>query len=510
MILFFAIFWQCTDPWDEHIEGNEGIPGNELLKEIKDNSELSQFYALLQTTGIDKELSNSKIFTVWAPINEALSATNIPEDAMELSTFVWNHISYERISYSGNDFITRHKMASGKYLEINTKNSTIDGVELLGTQDNVATNGVLHMIKASLNVKKNIWDYLKESTYGKKQIDYILSQNKEVFNPDIATKTGVDPTTGAAIYDTLSGMETVNAFLSYVVDIKNEDEKYTFFILTDEAIKAELQRFRKYYQKTTDEKTDSLTMWHIIKDLSVSGAYAYDELDNDIYSIENVNLPINKSAVIDTYDASNGKVYVLNSLTVAATERIKPIIIEGECPYPDTLNIFNQRIFRQVGWNDHVFTRSRPYASGGFDMYYMHDRNPGFVYYIVDEINTVKYQMYWVAVHEELDEEGIPKEEPAYTQSLRQVFWKYNEDEDDYELVNGEYDSGKISPTYISNPIEKDLGILTVDTLKHTESFPTSNQGTFFSDNCIRLQVIGSGKETPISLDYIKMVPIIE
>ena len=514
LVLSFLFFWQCTDQWDDHTAIQEGIPAVKLMEEINSRPELSRFAGLLETAGLDKELAASKVFTVWAPTNEALnnSSESIPEDKEKLIQFLLNHISYERVNFDGINQVVRHKMANGKHLAINAVDGTIDGIALVekdGKLDNVTTNGVLHVINEVLNVKENIWDYLNASENGRKQVNYILSQSKEVFNPDLATQIGVDPNSGAAIYDTLSGMEVVNAFLNEVADIQNEDEQFTFFILTDQVFDVETERFKKFYTKPTAEQTDSLTRWNIVKDVVVNGAYRYDDLDGVLVSVDNVTLPVEKGAVIDSYQASNGMVYVLNNLTVDFAERIKPILIEAEFPYPDTLSI-NQSIFKFVVNDIQPFTRCRPYASGGYDLSLTgHGLNPGYVDYVIDNVNTVAYQMYWVSVHEELDSEGLPEDTVGYTQSLRRLDFTLDEELNEVEITY-DYDSGAILPGYIGNPVEKDLGVMTIDTLGMKMTVAIDQQGTKLLDNYIRLRVQGSGSNTPIYLDYIKMVPIIE
>ncbi len=513
-VLSLSLMGRCTDPWDERTSLNDGVPSSVLLDEIKSNPDLSKFADLLASTGLDKELAASKTFTVWAPNNAAFDAVvgDLPTDSL-LEQLLLNHISYERVNYDGVSEELRHKMANGKYMVLNTDDRTIDGVTLVDDEDNVAKNGVLHVIPEVLEVKMNIWEYL-EATASGKQADYILNQNVDIFDASIADQTGVDPNTGAPIYDTISGLRTVNAYIENVVDIDDEDELVTYFVLSDATLESEVARFKKYYVKQTETMTDSLTTWYVLRDVVVDGELSLDDLNGVITSLDGVSFTVNQSSIESTYNASNGIVYVLNDLNVDIEERVKPIMIEAEFPYPDTVNILTNNFFRiQPDVNDryNLYTRARSYASNGYDIYFPsgHGLNPGYIDFFIDKLNTVKYEMYWVSVHEVLDSEGLPEDTVSYTQSLFNMDWQYNVETEEIEMIHKDTIATGVLPNYIDNAVETSLGVLSVDTLSSTITISENGLSTT-RDQWIYLRVQGSGSNTPISLDYIKMVPVIE
>ena len=54
--------------------------GNQTLWEnIRQNSQLSEFAALIQKSGFDKELSQTQYYTVWAPLNNTFDAASLTE-----------------------------------------------------------------------------------------------------------------------------------------------------------------------------------------------------------------------------------------------------------------------------------------------------------------------------------------------------------------------------------------------------------------------------------------------
>ncbi len=515
MVLSLVLVGRCTDPWEERISLNDGVPSSVLLDEIKSNADLSKFAELLASTGLDEELAASKTFTVWAPTNSAFEnmEADLPESDSLLTQFLLNHISYEKVNYDGISEEFRHKMANGKYMVLNTTSRTIDGVTLEDEEDNVAKNGVLHIIPEVLEVKMNIWEYLEASSTGT-HAEYILNQNVDIFDASIADEVGVDPNTGAIIYDTISGTRTVNAYLENVADINDEDELLTYFVFTDAALDNEINRFRKYYVKPTETATDSLATWYILRDAVAEGELAQDELSL-VTSIDGVSFVVSTSNIEETYTASNGIIYVVNDLNVDIEERVKPIFIEAEFPYPDSLDIYNQNFFREqadVSDRYDLYTRARSYASNGYDIYFSsYGLNPGYIDFIVDKVNTVKYELYWVSAHEETDGDGLPEDTASFSQNLYTVVWQYNAEEEESELVGRDTIALGVLPTYIDNTIETSLGVLSVDTLNNTEVFyDTENNIASVRNQCIRLRVTGSGSSSPICLDYIKMVPIIE
>ncbi len=515
VVLSLTFLGRCTDPWEERISLNDGVPASVLLDEIKSNADLSTFVGLLEKTGLDKELAASKTFTVWAPTNSAFEnmSGTLPESDSLLTQFLLNHVSYERVNYDGVSETIRHKMANGKYTVLDTESRTINGVALEDETDNVAKNGVLHTISSVLEVKMNIWEYL-EANATLKHADFILNQNVDIFDASIADELGVDATTGETIYDTISGTITINAYLENVVDINDEDELLTYFVFTDGALNSEISRFSKYYNKSTQTATDSLATWYILSDAAVEGELAEGDLGGVIVSIGGVSFAVDASSIEQTYDASNGVIYVVNALSVDITERVKPIKIEAEFPYPDSVDVFTQNFFReQPDVNDryNLYTRAKDYASNGYDILFPsgHGLNPGYIDFIIDKVNTVKYQIYWVSAHEQTDD-GVPRDTASFSQSLFNGILNYNEEEEEYEFITKDTIAVGVLPTYIANTSETDLGVLAVDTLNNYEVFYDDEGNTSARNQCIRLRVQGSGSSSPIALDYIKMVPIIE
>ncbi|HVG16731.1 MAG TPA: fasciclin domain-containing protein, partial [Chitinophagaceae bacterium] len=96
-VSFFALCLAGCKKWDDHNKVENQDLSKTLLEEISGRSNLSKFYEYLKKTGLDKELSSSKTYTVWAPVNDALQSLDpaIVADSAKLIQFIANHISYQ-------------------------------------------------------------------------------------------------------------------------------------------------------------------------------------------------------------------------------------------------------------------------------------------------------------------------------------------------------------------------------------------------------------------------------
>ncbi len=508
LVIASIIIWGCTDQWDDYYKADSSVAGSDVMEALKSNSEFSSFVTLLENYGIDEEISSSKVYTVWAPTNSALSDNSglIPSEDSDVKAFLLNHICYEKITYNDNSDSVTIKMASGKNLIINYSKKTIDAIPLSDTQDDVVSNGVIHTLDTPLTLRSTIWDIVKDLDYD--QVDFLNSLTYEGFNSDSATQTGIDAETGEAVYDTLSGMVETNIFLDNVANLANEDSTMTFFIMDDASFSSENNKFRKYYVKSTDEKTDSMSELHIVSDLVVDGKITKDQLDGSLLSIYGTSVPVTSSNVTASYQASNGMVYVLGNYSLPVSDRIKEIFVEAEYPKPDTLNLSTQSIFKFADDDGTIVTWARNYASNGYSI-----TSPSSTYslkyvdYYIDDVYTCKYDIYWVSVTETESEAADTSDVMQYMQRV-----EFTWDEEEQEAVDDiVFTSDTVIPTYTNDIHEQYVGQFEVDTLNQSVGIYDSDQGTVTLDNYIRLRVEGiNGEDTPIYLDYFRLVPVIE
>jgi uncharacterized surface protein with fasciclin (FAS1) repeats len=491
LLLFFILPGCRSNLWDEYIKPSDGVARQNLLELLKSNTELSAFTSLVIQSGWDKELQATKIYTVWAPNNSAMTkvGSGITGDPQKLKDFIANHIIADNRQVTGSSIVKTIKMASGKNLVEDNSKQTIDGVKLLIPLDIQATNGVLHVVGAPLLPRKSVWEMIVENQTAKKHSDFLKKLGRTVFDPSVAIQTGVHPVTGRPVYDTLSGLVWKNAFIDHVADLLNEDSVYTAFLLSDQVFTMQYDRFKRYFNAGLNAvKTDSLTNWSICKDLVFPGYLTSDKLNGVLLSRFGVKVPVTSTAVVESYQGSNGLLYVINQCDIPVKDKILPIVIEGE----DSTKTVTIATGGRRG-----YTRQKLLASGGFDfVLYNHLANPGIIRYYVHNINSVKYRFYWKAVNDFNYNFSATVSSDTVKQSLGEA------------LILSTTPAGMTfgTPITISNGVvsvnDKDYataGEVLVGTLDYVR----------FKDWII-LEVDGSGKNTPITLDYIRMVPVFE
>jgi uncharacterized surface protein with fasciclin (FAS1) repeats len=381
--------FSCTRKWDDHNAPNDGDLTQNLYEKIASDESLSKFASYLQKTGYADTLQLSKAYTVWAPTNDALQAIDatISGDAAKLKKFVAHHIA--RLSYFTNQVQAspmRLPLLDGKYV-IFKQTSFEDAA--INTKDKLAANGVLHTITASAAPVGNCWDYVDTLKTGSNNMaSFIKGLSYEKRDSTNAIQIGIDPLTGAPIYQPGTDIVIRNKFLDEVHDIGNEAREYTVFIMNNTTWDKERAKLDTFYKATTADSTSNLARFNTAKDMVIEGAFAPEQLPDSVQSKFGVWVKIDKSAIQTKYRTSNGYVYVMNDMDVKLRQRILPYLVQGES--------YN-------GWSSGVstplFIRSliNPNNNQPFkDLYvYNHGTNKWYVRYRINNVFTTKYKIYW-------------------------------------------------------------------------------------------------------------------
>ena len=350
-MLFFT---SCENPWDEHVKVNDNVLEENIGNYLSSNTEFSKFNELLVTTGMDAVLSSSVIYTVWAPTNEAINAVDPSEldtyDKMKL--FVQNHIAFGNYSSKSKTGNIRLTMRSGKALNYNTSDATIDGVTIDKEKEKVVSNGTIQVINTALTPRYSIWQYIEMKAPDCEFVSFLNSLTTKVFYPDSSEQVGVNEN-GKPVYDSVWIEE--NYFLKYI-DISSENTLFTLIIPSNEVFEAEFNKFQNYYRiedKRNNEfptiKDSVYTKLMIARDMALGGKYNVTETNDTMLSFYNVKVPFKKSAVTQSVEASNGYVHFLNDCSVKITDKIKPILMEAENNfYSINSNTGTPRLFRRL------------------------------------------------------------------------------------------------------------------------------------------------------------------
>ena len=325
-ILFLAtiiVMVGCKDVMDEHVEIVNVDNSVDLFQKLSSQPNLSKFSEYVRSTGYDQILSSSQNYTVWAPTNEALATLDaaITGDAVKLKDFVANHVALTSIPAAKNSIDTN------RVLLINKKYANIIGdkfeeATIVGSAKFVK-NGALYVLDKPVPTKLNVWDYMLSSTDAPLQSNYISNISTLVIDSANATVIGFT-SGGNPIFAPNPPMVSRNAYWTNVADLRTESQQYTFFMLQDATYTSESNKLTPYF--FANDK------FALVRDLTVRGLYTFDKLPDTLLSTRGVKIPINKAAVVKSYKASNGIVYVMNALPFRLKDKIPIVKIEGELP----------------------------------------------------------------------------------------------------------------------------------------------------------------------------------
>lgn len=403
-IFFFAVSAAGCKKWDDHTTVNNQDLSINLVEAISQNPNLTKFSEYLQSTGLDKELSSSKTYTVWAPSNAALQSLDpaVVGDATRLRQFIANHISLQSYFTRNAQTALRVAMLNGK--RVTFLNNKFDEANITEA-DKYVGNGVLHLIDKAAPANPNAWELVNNTRTSYQQNAFILSLTRKVFDPTNAIIDSINSQTGQPVYRPGTDSVLRNTFNAQVFDLQNEEKQYTYFILDDAAFNAEVARLTPYFKTSTTDSTKNLASNNVVKDLIVEGLYTIEQLPATLTSKFGVKIPIDKSKIIDTRKMSNGVAYVLSTMNFDVKDKIPAIVVQGE-DYLRFLDPAGNQVTPRQQNVSAVFTRSRINLLTGMpftDIFvYNHGITGLSAEYRATNIPSVKYKVYWVAVNDTL------------------------------------------------------------------------------------------------------------
>ena len=229
----------CSDFDDYNEAPAEQSPtaAQTLWENINSTPELSEFAALVKKSGYDKELSSSRFYTVWAPLNGHLDLAKWQnaDSATLRFQFVENHIAdYNHYISSPVD----ERIITLNEKSYNFKGSADDNASSFGGQtiakSNVAAlNGVIHQLSGEAVYRYNFYEYLTANKETDSLSNYVMRyEMQELDEQNSVAGPIVD---GIQTYED-SVMIISNAFLDGIrCNLDNEDSTYTMLLPTNEA-----------------------------------------------------------------------------------------------------------------------------------------------------------------------------------------------------------------------------------------------------------------------------------
>lgn len=472
----------CSNPWDDRENNGDANLDVDLTEAIKSRTQTSEFAQLLVETGYDKVLSSSKTYTVFVPTNAAMAqvSTTILDNPESLKQFVENHIALTAYSSERKEEETQIKMYSNKYL-IFQGNTMIDDATVV-TANQYAKNGVFHIIDKPLTPKLNIWEYVRSQEGVSATSDYLLSLKEfNIYQSDSLAKAISEENGAGYLADSLT-----NSYLKNVYNLNNEKNSYTLFLMQDDGYNQEVDKMKPYLNKTTSDSTATYAKYFTLRDMAFHGKYEVDELPTNLISRFGVEVPVDKTQIVEEIHLSNGIIYIMKKVDVPLTKRLVTTTIQGE-----------DNIGRANGPRSAIYYRERKYFDALLNVDVLYSDvaviNPGTARFMLDysakDLYSTTYKVIWRAINEEA---------AVFSQSLRFAEGSITSTETEGRAARNIVGTIPLTPVQIRNYEEVEVGQITLSEARSLDLI-----SLIAADN------ITNGNNS-LTLDYLKLVPVLK
>ena len=237
---FSTMLTSCADYDDYNTvpEGNEPLANQTLWERISGDKQLTKFAQLAQQSGFATTLNSPRFFTVWAPVDDAISETEYndllaSDSATIVRQFFQHHITEYNHPVSA-------ALDSTTIVSLNLKHhpftqTGFDGLPYVAGGTNMpAVNGLLHKIDGLSEFFYNLYENIDDldgcdefKAYVQKYDEPYLDVNASVIGPlKDGKQTYLD-----------SVMKKRNNVIREIMraDLENEDSTYCMLIPNDEA-----------------------------------------------------------------------------------------------------------------------------------------------------------------------------------------------------------------------------------------------------------------------------------
>lgn len=225
------------------------MSGNQTLWEnISQNSQLSDFAALLQRTGFQNELSNTRSYTVWAPVNGTFDVAAYQQlsDSLLLQQFVKSHVAEYSHVASGDLGEQRIHTLNEKSFAFSGNGSYTFGGKDIQQANLPSQNGLLHLLNGAAQFYPNLYEYLRMRDDIDMLRDYFMHYEQSVLDTKNSVKGpvigGIQTYIDSVVVTSNSLTRRLNASLS------NEDSTYTFLMPTDKAYQEMYDSIKPLYK----------------------------------------------------------------------------------------------------------------------------------------------------------------------------------------------------------------------------------------------------------------------
>lgn len=381
----------CKKAEDPNVLRDDALKQN-LWELLNSKPEYTSFAKLVKEVGMDSLLLSSKVYTVFAPVNEAVQLMDPALTATPVlkARFVANHIAPSMVSINSTIGTVKVEMLNGKSNQVSATN--IENMPFAAT-NRYASNGVIHSVTGVVKTLDNVWEYLIGNASPVKQRTFLNTLYGNVFDPTNAVIVGVDPNTGANIYKAGTDSVYANLYLRRVYDLRNEKKQFTMFVPEDAAWDAENATYKPYYTATTTDSTNTATAWNVYRDLVIDSLIEPSKLGDTVVTKFGAKIPVAKANIAAAIKMSNGYVYVMRALATPPVAKFATRIIEGENYNAYSVDRRSYTYFRDR-YNDVTKANFRDVLVLNHGVALFNLR------YDITEVPKIKYKAYWVAVND--------------------------------------------------------------------------------------------------------------
>lgn len=258
--LFISVaLMSCADDYNTVPQSSLPAADQTLWQNISENDQLQQFAKILQKTGYADELQNSKVYTVWAPLDNTYDAEALLDGSNDevLSRFVKNHIAcYSHVAKTNGQ--ERIYTLNGKSYAFSADSY---GEQALADRSLPCVNGVLHTIHGRQQFYPNLYEHIMTAT----GIDSVQSYFKRFERTYLDEKASIlGPVVGGRQTYVDSVMVTTNNLFGRLrAYIQVEDSSYTALLPTDKAWIKAYDRIRPYFRYGAKTVSEDLSVENI-------------------------------------------------------------------------------------------------------------------------------------------------------------------------------------------------------------------------------------------------------
>ena len=549
----------CEDEVGIKVTPETPFADKTLYEVIVNDPELTDFIEVVNACGAecaDSLFKQSRVYTVWAPVNGTFNKDSIIAETVADSTgnsnrdivfrsFVEAHIANHLVPANGT------LDSDNMVLLLNSKNAvftgsyktgyTFSGVELVEKNLRVR-NGILHKIANPSEYKYSIWEYLKVAERVDSVAKYLYSYNVTEFNEGQSIS---GPVVNGEQTFIDSVFTTTNVWLDAwrgVGNINSEDSTYIVYVPTNEMWKEMVTKAEAHYNYDLSFK--SMSEATKIERDSLRTYYAR------LHNLKYMSYSVNEQKHVQSSDSAMPAYRGGKRALFAKADLEKNVIYEKELSN-GTFKVVDAMPYSQIDlWHDTIFLEGEnrsmwgygdnvPSAvevlpayksqinkdsmligaevSGGAYFSYLRESGAATASFKIPKVLSAKYHVAMIVVPQNITNEFVDKEKMypnKFTISVKQAPGTGSA----IKL----YEATRTKPLY-SDPFKLDTIFLTTNGEKAViePKYCEFYEGTKASDYNVTLEVTtiaatnseknkGIYYDTSIRIDKIILIPILD